>query len=893
MPRTSPSTSPADPAHPATTVKPETPEITENPEGPATTDGAATPATPATTGPAPCPQRAAQGAGGRPARRRRAPELLAPAGSFDAFKAAVAAGADAVYCGQGAFNARRNADNLDAGAFGEACRLAHLAGSRVYVTVNILIREDELPDALRLVHACIAAGADAFIVQDWGLLRAVHELWPRAELHLSTQANVHEPRGVRFARDRGCSRVTLSRELSLAEIEACSHEGVELEVFGHGALCVCYSGECLLSSFQRGRSANRGLCRQPCRLPYRLLDDAGADVSRAGGTRLLSPRDNCTAGMVAELAEAGCASLKIEGRMKAPDYVGTVVGCYREALDEYARGGDPKATPEVVRTLARAFNRDFTNAYLHGESGPEMMSYERGNNRGQLAGAVSSAVGRRATVALDEPVGAGDLLEVRDPDAFDDYVTVPAPRDCEAGGSLPLDLPRPMRAGCPVRVIRSEEGMARARAYAVRKYPRKRRVDVRVTARLGSPLSIELSTVAGDCHPALGDGVVRVAVEGATVEAARTKSLTVEDVVEHVGRFGTSPFEVAGWDVGLDEGVGMGFSALHALRARAAETLERAILEPWEARAREAIEPPCSLDARRAGDGRARRAAFPAAGGPAVCALVTSPAAARAARDAGAGVVYAPADDLVLGPGSSGRRDLAEGGADDWPEDVVPLFDEVGREADVRRLEGLFAQGSEAGVGTVGWLALAVERGCAPWVWNTLPLHNHVAFEEMRRAGAAGAWLSPELELMEVAALAAVARLPLGIVVYGHQRTMTTEHCVLQAMGPCARACAACDRRSGRLTLRDEFDRPSLVTSDALGRSRLWQAGPLDATPQVPELLGMGVTRFMVDTRLLSRDEAARAVARTVRALEAAAAGRAPDPREPGANPGHLFERIG
>ncbi len=826
--------------------------------------------------------------------RRRVPELLAPGGSFDAFKAALAAGADAIYCGQGAFNARRNADNLDGEAFREACRLAHLAGSRVYVTVNILIREDELADALALVHDCIEAGADAFIVQDWGLLRAVHELWPQAELHLSTQANVHEPRGVRFARDRGCSRVTLSRELSLGEIEACSHEGVELEVFGHGALCVCYSGECLLSSFQRGRSANRGLCRQPCRLPYRLLDEAGNDVSRACGTRLLSPRDNCTVGMIGELAEAGCSALKVEGRMKAPDYVGTVVGCYREALDEYARGGDPEATPEVMRALARAFNRDFTNAYLRGESGPDMMSYERGNNRGQLAGVVTFAGERRATVALDEPVGTGDLLEIRDPDEFDDYVTVPAPRDCEAGETLTLALPRPMRAGCPVRVIRSEEGMARAREYAARRYPRKRRVDVRVTARLGEPLAIELATVAGDCHPALGDGVVRVVAEGATVEAARTKSVTVEDVMEHVGRFGTSPFEVAGWQVELDEGVGMGFSALHALRARAAEMLEEAILEPWETRAREAIEPPCSVEARRRVAGRASGGASDReAGRPGVCALVTSPAAARAALDEGATVVYAPADDLALGPGSSGRRDLAEGGAEDWPEGVVPLFDEVSRESDIRRLEGLFANGREAGVGTVGWLSLAVERGCAPWLWNTLPLHNHVAFEEMERAGAAGVWLSPELELMEIATLAATTRLPLGIVVYGHQRTMTTEHCLLQAMGPCAQRCASCERRARRLTLRDEFDRPSLVTSDALGRSRLWQAGPLDATPQVPELIGMGVTRFMVDARVLSCDETARAVARMRRALEAAAVGRAPDPREPGANPGHLFERIG
>ena len=209
----------------------------------------------------------AQGAGEGGTGRRRMPELLAPAGTMDAFKAAIAAGADAVYCGLSSFNARRNAENMTLDQFREACEMAHLAGSRVYVTTNILMRDDELPRALALVHDTACAGADAFIVQDWGFLRLAHELWPELEYHLSTQANVHDARGVALARSMGCARVTLSRELSLPEIEACSHEGVELEVFAHGALCVCYSGECLLSSVQRGRSANRGLCRQPCRLP--------------------------------------------------------------------------------------------------------------------------------------------------------------------------------------------------------------------------------------------------------------------------------------------------------------------------------------------------------------------------------------------------------------------------------------------------------------------------------------------------------------------------------------------------------------------------------------------------------------------------------------------------
>lgn len=807
------------------------------------------------------------------------PELLAPAGSLDAFKAALAAGADAVYCGTGRFNARRNAENLGLGELAEACRMAHLAGARVYVAVNILISSDELPDALGLVRDCAEAGADAFIVQDWGLISLARQLWPGLELHLSTQANVHDPWGVRFAAAQGCSRVTLSRELSLPEIAACSGLGVETEAFGHGAICVCYSGECLLSSSQRGRSANRGLCRQPCRLPYRMLDDAGRDLSRAPGTRLLSPKDMCAIGDLGALAAAGCSSVKIEGRMKAPDYVATVTGAYRRALDRLAAGDGEGPGEEEARALSRAFNRGFTDAYLRGESGDGMMSYERGNNRGQLAGSLARAEGARCQVALTEPVGKGDLLELRNPARFEDYVTVPAPCDAPAGALLDVRLPRPMPEGCPARVIRSEAAMAEARAYASREWPRKRPVRVGVTARAGLPFRVELTALGPGGRAASG------AAEGRPVEVARTRAVGAEDLREHVGRLGSTPFEAAAWDVELDEGVGIGFSEVHAVRAKAVERLEEALLEPWAERGRSLAEAPFSVDPRPLRRPRAT-------GRPRVAALVSSPAAARAALEAGADEVMAMADDLVLGPGSSGRADLAEGGGA-WPDGVAPVFPEVSRLADIERLAPLMREGAEVAAGTAGWLALALERGAGPWLWQTVPVHNHAALQALADAGARGAWLSPELDLLEIGRLAASSPVPLGIVVSGHQRTMTCEHCLLQAMGPCRRECGGCPRRRGRVVVRDEFSRPSLVTSDALGRSRLWEAVPLDATPQMPELLASGVTRFMADCLLLGAADAAASVRRARRALDAALAGRAPAPRAQGASSGHLFERVG
>lgn len=817
-----------------------------------------------------------------PAARPAVPELLAPAGTMDAFRAALAAGADAIYCGLGQLNARRNAENLTIDDLTEACRLAHLAGARVYITANVLIREDELASALRLVYDCARAGADGFIFQDWGAVRLVRELWPNLELHLSTQANAHDPAAVRLAASRGLARVTLSRELALNEIEACSGEGVELEIFGHGALCVCYSGECLLSSFQRGRSANRGLCRQPCRLPYRLLDEHGSEVARVNGTRLLSPRDNCTIDDIGRLVSAGCSSLKVEGRMKAPDYVATVVGAYRDALDAYGSGSGTPASNAVMRSLARAFNRNFTDAYLHGRSGNDMMSFERGNNRGQLAGTVSHTAADGVVLALSEPVGTGDLLEIRNPERFDDYVTVTAPRDAAANEELAVRLPRPMDAGCAVRVIRSEEGMARAREYAARTWPRKRAVTVRARARIDEPFYVELSTVEGDGHPALGGKPVTGSASGFTVEHARTKAVSKTDLIEHVGRLGTSAFEAVAWDIELDEGVGMSFSAVHAVRAEAVAALEEALLSPWKLRSETLIAPPCSVQPRE----KSRETQTGS-----IWVLAESPEIANAAIVAGARGVYAPVENLVIGPHSSGYAEAAE--RVPWPENTIPLFGEISRLHDQDLFGGAMKAGLPAACGTIGWLALATQKGAQPWLWSTLPLHNHAAALELAEMGVQGIWLSPELELLEIESLARHCTLPLGITVSGYMRTMTTEHCLLQSMGPCAQSCASCPRRERHLTLRDEFDRPSLLTSDALGRSRLWWPSPLDLTPQIPELLRIGVERFMVDTRLLDAEQALRAVRKAVRALDDAHCGRVPAPRDAGATSGHLFERIG
>lgn len=812
------------------------------------------------------------------------PELLAPAGGPEPFYAALAAGADAIYCGMGSFNARRKADNFTDESFEAACRAAHLAGSRVYVTVNIVIKDEEMSEALSLVDRCWRLGADAFIIQDWGLFFEIRRLMPEVETHISTQANIHDARGTAWCKEAGADRVTLSRELSIDEI-AIIHDAVdiELEVFSHGAICFCYSGVCLLSSFtSRGRSANRGMCAQPCRLPYELIDETGRSWSKPGRERALCPRDTCTADMLPRLLDAGAHALKLEGRMKAPDYVHSIVSAYRAQLDDILAGREisDETAQARYRQLKRCFNRDFTSEYQEGRSGDEMMSYERSNNRGQIVGEVlgSKPLGntkglkpddkrRRAAwtkLRLSEPVGKGDLLELRHDDEFDQFLTAIAPEDAQAGDSIECRTARPMPAGALVRLIRSQAALDAAEAALKRPVARKRAVDVRVVAHLGQPFTVELTCID---DPALSGRA-----EGFTVESAKTRAVSAEDLVEHVGRMGSSPFEAVSFDIQLDEGCGMGFSAVHKVRAAACEALERAILAPYAERVNHLLvqsDPVCPADLNDLGE---------------VCALVTSLNAAAAARKAGAARVYMTVDDL-LAEGLSPASCSAEG--------VIPVLDEVSRELDHERLDPWLTPGAPAVVGTISELALGAEIGSVVELRSCIPVHNVPCMRELAARGAHAAWLSPELTLAEIERIAPQrGEMTLGLMVLGAPRVMTSEHCILQVAGACIHDCANCRLRARDFKLKNIDGRMLPVRTGLNGRSHLYDGVQLDATPQIPQLLRAGVTRFLVDGTLMNIDMLSRSVARTNRALEAARSGRTPDKRLPGTSSGCLFQGV-
>ncbi|MEG0997683.1 MAG: DUF3656 domain-containing protein [Clostridiales bacterium] len=339
-------------------------------------------------------------------------ELLLPAGKFESLKAALANGADAVYLGGSQYGARAGAGNFNDDEMKKAVKLCHSRGVKIYVTMNTLLSDDELAAALDYGKFLYDLGVDALIVQDLGLAGAIKKLLPNFRLHSSTQMSVHNVVTAKWAYKFGFKRVILAREMTLAEIKEIREAvpELELEVFCHGAICICYSGQCLMSSLIGGRSGNRGFCAQPCRMNYQLWDNFQGSLS-GEPSHLLSPRDMNTLEHLKELTDLGVVSFKVEGRMRRPEYVASVGRVYRHTLDSIETN-ENKISQEDKNIVEQVFNRDFTTGYLHGNPGINLMSHQRPNNRGVLLGRVKQVDGKIITLDLEKQLKLGDGIEI-------------------------------------------------------------------------------------------------------------------------------------------------------------------------------------------------------------------------------------------------------------------------------------------------------------------------------------------------------------------------------------------------------------------------------------------------------------------------------------------------
>src|SRR5688500_5138564 len=403
--------------------------------------------------------------------RANVPELLAPAGSLDAVRAAVANGADAVYLGAAGFNARDEGAQLSLEELGQACRIAHERGVRVYLTLNVLVKPAEMAEALEYLGECIDRRVDAAIVQDIGLVRMIQRVYPGFEIHGSTQMTVHDASGAAVMRDLGVERVVLARENTLDDIRAIRAAVPELglESFVHGALCISYSGQCYMSGMISERSANRGSCAQSCRKDYVLTDlESGTELDRG---YLISAKDLAATDHLADIAEAGIGCLKVEGRKKRPEYVATVTSGYRTFLDRIAAGDRAAPSPADVEPLVQIYSRGFTGGMYGGRQGRGYVTREHPDNRGRELGTVIGRQGRELVVEVTSPLHVGDGVGFESPSERGGAAVgfgVTEVRTLPGSGALRQAIVAPARVsvGEGWRVVRSAEAALLERARA-------------------------------------------------------------------------------------------------------------------------------------------------------------------------------------------------------------------------------------------------------------------------------------------------------------------------------------------------------------------------------------------------------------------------------------------
>jgi putative protease len=491
------------------------------------------------------------------------PELLAPAGDWDCLKAAVTAGADAVYFGLPAFNARLRAENFTESDLPLVMDYLHARGRRGYLTLNVLIFPSELSEAERLLRWLGESKVDAIIVQDLGLVRLAREVCPQVELHASTQMTLTSPEGVAFARRQGISLAVLARELSLRELakfpSPTEASGLPLEVFVHGALCVAYSGQCLTSEVLGRRSANRGECAQACRLPYGLEVD-GEHKDLGDRAYLLSPQDLAAVDEIPELIKLGLQSFKIEGRLKSPDYITAVTSVYRKAIDQALANHPAPASKEDKYRLEMTFSRGLFSGWFHGVDHQQLVHARFGKKRGPFAGKIART--GPDWIELEEmltPLHPGDGVVIdrgsdteNEPGGF--LFGVHGNRISFRHGSLP---PHSTRPGDRVWKTKDPQLEKQLKAERSKEAPTQTAsLNLKVSGQPGQPLQIH--AVTGNQEANLSSTI--------PLAAARNRPLTPESLRDQLGRLGGTPFHLGDLAVDLPQPVILPVSELNRLR---------------------------------------------------------------------------------------------------------------------------------------------------------------------------------------------------------------------------------------------------------------------------------------------------------------------------------------
>lgn len=807
------------------------------------------------------------------------PELLAPAGDRLCLIAAIENGADAVYFGLERHNARARATNFDGDGLPEVMALLHRRGVRGYVTLNTLVFPRELPDLEEIIRGVAEAGVDAVIVQDLGLARLIRAITSDLEIHASTQMSITSSEGVRLAAELGCSRVILARELSLSEIgKIRKNAALPLEVFVHGALCVAYSGQCLTSEALGGRSANRGECAQACRLPYEIVCDG--EVHELGNIQyLLSPQDLAAFELIPQLIDLGIASLKIEGRLKTPEYVANITQHYRAAIDSAWETRTVELDARAIREMELSFSRGFSHGFLDGNNHKVLVKGDHAKKRGIYLGRVSSVSGSGVRLDVAAPVKPGDGL-VFDGDEAAGVI--------EQGGRVYEVFRFLERANGHSQALQAEvQGVSAGQAELrfgqrdldVRKVHPGQRVwktddpeltrrlrktfdgpphrtvdlDLAVTAVTGQPLRIEGRTSTG-FHAA--------AVSESVLSKADRLPATEELFQDQLNRLGGTCYRLGSVAVALVGEPMVPKSLLNAVRRDLIGRLdEAAAVQPRVDLARDPVLPALRHALAQGWDPVVHASV------PSLSALCRTTAQVEAAITAGIATIYVEYQDIK---GYTEAIELAHRGSAEIFI-ATPRIEKPGEANIFGFLTRLGADGIL--VRNAGGLSYCAERGI-PFVADfSMNAANELTVEYLKKRGARRVTASYDLSFEQLEDLMeAVPPSWLEIVIHQQIPMFHMEHCVFCAFlspGTDATNCGRpCDDHD--VKLRDRVGKEHPLKADVGCRNTLYNAVPQTAAEYLPRILARGVRHLRVEFL----DDGPEAVTETLQLYQETIAGK-------------------
>ncbi|WP_150270386.1 DUF3656 domain-containing U32 family peptidase [Paenibacillus tepidiphilus] len=803
--------------------------------------------------------------------RREDVELLAPAGDWDCMRAAVANGADAVFFGVEKFNARARANNFRMDELPEIMAFLHSYGVKGFLTFNILVFENELPDAKVLIDACVDAGVDAVIVQDLGLVKMIREISPDFPIHGSTQMTITSPEAVEFTKPFDIERVVLGRENNLKQIQTIGEQArLPMEVFVHGALCVSYSGQCLTSEMWGGRSANRGECAQACRLPYDLMVDG--EVKPMGDIAyLLSPKDLAAIDLMPELIEAGVTSFKIEGRLKSPEYVANVVGKYRKAIDRYFDGEWSKPTKEEMRELQQSFSRGFTHGFLEGTNNKKLVDGSFPKSRGVYLGTVEQILRDGVVCKINAPLKRGDgiVFDAGDPTKKEEGGRVYDLRrkgvklEGEAGEGWIIDIV-PGRNDVDLRRLHVGDRIWKTNDPALDKALRQT-FETEKPYRI-FPVQVQASGRAGELLSTWWTDVqkgITVQVDSELpLETAQKRPMDAALLEEQFGRLGGTVFQLEALTSELEGDVIVPMRELNSIRRRAVELL-----------AGERPKPPVYVKraAEVYGDA-ARRGATPVRGEAELTALCRSLPQVQAALEAGVKSIYADFEFIKQFPAAVDAV-RAAGASIALATPRIHMPGENGYHANILRL-----QPDAVLVRNTGALYYYLRRrqeqpdAVHPRLIGDFSLNiaNHKAVDLFLEAGCDMVTPSYDLNIQQMVDLLERSDTSrMEVVIHQHLPMFHTEHCVyctFMSEGTdytnCGRPC-----EDHRASLQDRIGMSHPVRVDEGCRNTVYNAVEQSGAEYLNNFKELGVSSYRVEFLEETPEQVAEVISLYTRAL--------------------------